>query len=166
VNKLKAAVFDWGDTVMRDFPEYKGPMAEWPHVETIEGIQDTLARLYPETTCCLASNAEDSDADLMGKALERASLRQYFRYLFTSKELGAKKPDPAFYTSILEVLKLKPRECIAIGNDYEKDIVPAKSAGMRTVWFHPNHNGKSAPAADFTIKSLKELVPVVESIKN
>jgi len=27
MNKTKAIIFDWGDTVMRDFPEYQGPMA-------------------------------------------------------------------------------------------------------------------------------------------
>ena len=28
-----ALIFDWGDTVMRDFPDIKGPMAEWKHVD-------------------------------------------------------------------------------------------------------------------------------------
>jgi len=28
---IKALIFDWGDTVMRDFPDCKGPMADWEH---------------------------------------------------------------------------------------------------------------------------------------
>jgi hypothetical protein len=98
---LKAAIFDWGDTIMRDLSGFTGPMVNWPHVEIIDGVKEALETIHRELICCLASNASDSDAVKMGLALERVYIRRYFRYLFTSKELGARKPDIAFFKTSL-----------------------------------------------------------------
>lgn len=149
---------------MHDFPEFKGPMADWPRVEAVDGIVDTLAYVQQKLICCLASNAGDSDAELMGLALERVNVRRYFHYLFTSKELGARKPDPDFYIGILKILNIKPQECVAVGNDYEKDIAPAKSVGMRTIWFSLISPSKAGSSADFAISSMKDLASVLEKI--
>jgi putative hydrolase of the HAD superfamily len=74
MNKTKAIIFDWGDTIMRNFPEYPGPMAYWPRVEAVTGINDALQHLQKDFICCLASNAVNSDAGLMGLALSRVNL--------------------------------------------------------------------------------------------
>jgi len=166
MNKIKAFIFDWGDTVMRDFPEYSGPMAYWPRVEPVKDIDVVLKYLQPDITCCLASNAGDSDSELMGAALSRVNLRQYFRYLFTSHELGVKKPDPAFYCEIMRRIELKPEQCVAVGNDYNKDIVPAKSTGMITILFSQSAQSTVTSCADYTIDSMDKLVPVIKKLKN
>jgi putative hydrolase of the HAD superfamily len=165
MNKTKAIIFDWGDTVMRDFPEYPGAMAYWPQVEAVAGIEKALQQLRKDFICCLASNAVDSDAGLMGLALSRVNLGQYFRYLFTSHELGYKKPDPAFYREILRRMNTQTEQCIAVGNDYEKDIVPAKSAGMHTIWFSTHPGSIAAPCADYTITSMDELPQVIRTLR-
>jgi HAD superfamily hydrolase (TIGR01509 family) len=154
---LKAAIFDWGDTIMRDLPGFTGPMVNWPHVEIIDGVKETLETIHRGLICCLASNANDSDAVKMGLALERVNIRQYFRYLFTSKELGAKKPDIAFYQNMIDKMGISSGECVVIGNDYEKDIMPAWQTGIKTIWFTPGLNTATEKAADFIIKSMNEL---------
>jgi FMN phosphatase YigB (HAD superfamily) len=164
MNALKAVIFDWGDTVMRDFPEYKGPMAYWPIVEIIKGIDKTLEYLQNKLICCLASNAGDSDAELMGIALSRTNLRPYFQHLFTSHELGAKKPDPIFYSQLLRKLDLEPEQCIVVGNDYQKDIVPAKSIGMITIWFSQHTDAASVPCADYSIDSIDKSLFILEEL--
>jgi len=42
------------------------------------------------------------------------------------------KPHPEYYLEIASRTKLKPEHCLMVGNDVEKDIVPAAAAGMRT----------------------------------
>lgn len=160
VENIKAIVFDWGDTLMRDF-EFQGPMVHWPRVEVIPGIPETLPQIYRQMTCCVASNAGDSDAELMGLALARVGIRQYFHHLFTSRELGATKPDPAFFREILQRLEVEPQECIMIGNDYLKDIAPARSVGLRTVWFSEDPVTDPAPCADAVINSMGDLVATI-----
>jgi putative hydrolase of the HAD superfamily len=165
MNKTKAIIFDWGDTVMRDFPAYPGPMAYWPEVEAVAGIETALQQLRKDFICCLASNAVDSDADLVGLALSRVNLRQYFQYLFTSRELGFKKPDPAFYRELLRMMNLQPEDCIAVGNDYEKDILQAKLIGMHTVWFSTHQGSVPAPCADYSITGMDQLVQVIRTLR-
>jgi len=165
MNPIKAIIFDWGDTVMRDFPEYPGPMAYWPKVEAVAGIERALHHLQKDLICCLASNAVDSDAGLMGLALSRVNLRQHFQYLFTSRELGFKKPDPAFYREILRRMNLQPEQCIAVGNSYEKDILPAKTVGINTVWLSTHPDSIAAPCADYSIDSMDKLGLIIKALR-
>ena len=161
--KVRAIVFDWGDTLMRDFSLFDGPMADWPHVEAIEGIEDVLPRLHGKYICCVASNAGYSDAELMGRALERVNIRRHFMHLFTSKELGAKKPSPVFFAQIERRIGVPGEECIFVGNDYSKDIVPAKEAGMQTILFSEEMQGFT-PCADVVIDSMRDLGSAVETL--
>lgn len=40
------------------------------------------------------------------------------------------KPNPMYYTELLEKLGLKPEECIMVGNDLNEDILPTEKLGM------------------------------------
>ena len=39
-------LFDWGDTLMVDFPNASGKMCDWVTVEAIIGANDTLASCH------------------------------------------------------------------------------------------------------------------------
>jgi FMN phosphatase YigB (HAD superfamily) len=164
---VKAIIFDWGDTLMRDLPNWQGPMAFWPEVEIVDGVTEALEALAPSLVCCVASNAGASDAELMGLALERGGIRANFHHLFTSKELGAVKPDSRFFTEALQRIGVAPNECVMVGNDYEKDIAGAKQAGLHTVWLVA---GASVPAesghADYVIRRMDELPGVIRRLVN
>jgi len=154
---VRAVIFDWGDTVMQDFPDYDGPMVSWPRVELVPGVDRALAELSGQYLCCLASNAGASDAALVGQALERVGIRHFFRHLWTSKELGAAKPAPAFFLGITAQLGLEPGACVMVGNDYHKDIAGARAAGLRTVWFNPDGAAAPGPCADAIIRTPDDL---------
>jgi putative hydrolase of the HAD superfamily len=158
MSRIQFVVFDWGDTLMRDLPEFAGhgAMVYWPRVELCPGAVEALRAMHGRRVCCVASNAGDSDAYLMGLALERVGISHFFDHLWTSKELGAAKPDPAFFEAILDRLQAEPRACVMVGNDYQKDIVSAKSAGLWTVWLAPA-SAVTAAAADAIIHSLADL---------
>lgn len=136
--EIKVLLFDWGDTVMKDFQGFSGPMAEWPQVETVPGIEETLQALHEEYIICLATNAGASDALLVREALARVHIDHYFTEIFTSKVLGYQKPQVEFFESILHKLNLSARECVMIGNDYMKDIVAAKEVGLQTIYLSEN----------------------------
>ncbi|MFC1726095.1 HAD family hydrolase [candidate division KSB1 bacterium] len=158
LNNIKAVIFDWGDTLMRDFPDFKGPMAYWKKIMVMPGVVTALERLHKEYILCAASNAGDSDAVMMGEALARAGIRRYFRRIYTSKELGFSKPDERFFLVIAKRIRVKPEECLMVGNDYEKDIIPAKSIGMKTVLFLEMDYVKKFESADFKVHSIKEIL--------
>lgn len=158
--KVKAIIFDWGDTLMRDFP-YEGPMVTWPRVEAIPGAREALKHLYERFMCAVASNAGFSDGELMAQALDRVGMRDFFRHFFTSRELGVEKPDPEFFHEILRRMDMLPQECVMVGNTYEKDIAPAKAVGMRTVWLSEDGTQDGHPCADVIISSMDELEGVI-----
>jgi len=164
VAAIRALLFDWGDTVMREFPAYDGPMVSWPRVEAMPGALEALAALSPRYTCVLASNASVSNAELMGQAVARAGLRGQFHHLWTSKELGAAKPDPAFFAAILAHLGLEPAQCIMIGNDLRKDIQGARAAGLHTIWLAEAVPEGPVPEADAVIYSMADLPGAVERL--
>lgn len=65
---IRLIIFDWGDTLMRDYPEKAGPMYVWDHVECIEGVPELIAYLHGRYTLCVATNAGVSDTEAMRKA--------------------------------------------------------------------------------------------------
>lgn len=160
---VSTVVFDWGDTVMRDFGK-PGPMAKWDKVELVPGSAVALSLLAKSHVLCLASNAGDSDRRLMAAGLDRVGVRQYFTHLWTSRELGARKPNPLFFQGICDRLEREPAAVIAVGNDYDKDIAPAKSVGMRTVWLNPRDVVPPGNAADASILHMRSLPDVVRLV--
>ncbi len=157
VEPLQTVVFDWGDTLMAVFPEYQGPMADWPQVALVPGVVEALDSLRQHYVLCVASNAGDSDAEKLGLALERVGIRGCFSHLFTSKELGFAKPQVEFYIEIARRLDCPSAVCMMVGNDYDKDIVPAKTAGFRTVLLKDSVQPEAYPAADMLIPSMARL---------
>jgi len=160
---IKALIFDWGNTIMRDFPECPGPMASWEHVEWIPFAEHVLKELHQKYICCIASNAGFSDTALMIDALKRLGAEKYFNYFFTSLDLGFEKPDIRFFTAIGKQIGIEHGACVMIGNDYSKDIVGAKKTGMTTVFFNENNEQGNFPAADHIINSMQELISLLKN---
>ena len=160
---IHALIFDWGDTLMQVWPEQAGPMVEWPQVALIPGVRAALESLAGRYLCCVASNAGDSDAELLAQALDRVHIAKFFDHLWTSKELGATKPNTAFFSAVLAKLALPAGACVMIGDSYEKDITPARRLGMRTIWLTPS-TPEDAPAADAIAHSMDALPAALEAL--
>lgn len=159
--EIKALIFDWGDTIMRDFPEKEGPMYLWDKVEWIPGAEKTLKKLFGKYILVIATNAGASGTKEMIKALERVGADNYFSHFFSSKELGFEKPDVRFFSSIAKKIGVQPENCIMIGNLYEKDIVGAKASGMKTILFNKARLTHVFPQADKVIYEMGELSSVM-----
>jgi putative hydrolase of the HAD superfamily len=153
---LRAIVFDWGDTLMRDFPQYAGPMAQWPRVRTLPGVHGALARIPGHLTCCVATGGADSDGELLAAALARVRIRHHFRHLLTGREMGVEKSGPAFYEAVCRRLELAPGLVLMVGDSLERDIVPAHAVGLRTVWITRSKPATLPPEADAVIASMRQ----------
>jgi HAD superfamily hydrolase (TIGR01662 family) len=130
-------LFDWGDTLMRDFKEYGGPMKDWPRLEAIPGAAEVLAALHPEWTLALATNAADSGEADIRMALQRVDLDRWLDKVYCFKKIDFRKPSKEFYEYILDDLSLAPQFIFMVGDDFEADILAANRCGLRAVWFNP-----------------------------
>jgi len=158
---MKTLIFDWGDTIMRDFM-LPGMMKDWEHVEYTPGAEMMLMRVSPHFTCVIATSANHSGTPEMIASLERVGAQQYFQHFISSRELGCAKPDPEFFRKIMELLNKMPPDCFSIGNLYEKDIAPAKLAGMKTIWYNEKKQTGSFPLADHIIHHWDELPAILK----
>lgn len=149
-------IFDWGDTIMRDYA-LPGAMKNWPKVEFIPGVEGALMRLNVRYRCVIATSANHSDTKDMMAALERVGAHKYFQHFFSSADLGFQKPDPRFFSAITGLLGLDNSGCVMIGNLYEKDIAPAKQAGLQTIFFNEKHIKGEFPLADAVIAEMNLL---------
>lgn len=152
----KLIIFDWGDTIMRDF-KLPGTMKDWEKVDWVPGAEEMLRKVCNDYRCCIATSASHSTTSDMIAALERVGANKYFQHFISSTDLGYAKPDPSFFSSILHLLKTGTNDCISIGNLYEKDIAPAKACGLATIWFSEDKKNGNFPDADLIINSWKEL---------
>lgn len=159
MKKVKALIFDWGDTIMRDHG-LSGPKWQRERVDLAEGADMVLQFLHDKYKCIVATSAEQSGKEDLKKALQRVNILGYFDELFCYKDLGYQKPDIRFFQSILNEIKLNPYECVMIGNSYEKDIVGAKKTGMHTILLYEEEGEKEFPKADKVIKKMSELIRV------
>ncbi len=157
--KIETIIFDWGDTLIRDFPQYDGPMAEWPEVELMPEVEKTLQELSRGFNLFVASNAGSSDAELVEKALQRVGIAPYFKAIFTGIELESKKPELAFYRNLCRKIGTPPGRCLMVGDNLEKDIIPARRIGMQAAWFSP----EGEVEGDFwKIDSLPQIIEIVK----
>lgn len=160
----KFIIFDWGDTLMRDFREFSGPMAHWPKVEVLPGVPEALEQLRGQYSLVVASGAGVSGAGLMHQAMDRVGIGRFFQQFFTAKELGAPKPSEEFFQAICRRTNCSPAECVMVGNDYARDICGANAAGMRTIWLTDSASCQEPTAADAIISSMSELPQALERL--
>jgi len=161
---IKNIIFDWGDTVMRDYPELPGAMCDWPHVELIPHVYQALVDLKSKYTLVIATTAGVSDTEAMIRALQRVGVKEMFSKFYSSKELGVAKPDPQFFAEVCRRAELQPKDTVMVGNDYDKDIVGAKTAGLKTVFFNEKHRPGDFPSADIIIYTMKDLRKALEKL--
>jgi putative hydrolase of the HAD superfamily len=56
--------------------------------------------------------------------------------MLTAETAGIKKPDVRIFERALKDTGATASNSIMIGDSYEADILGARNAGLRTIWFH------------------------------
>lgn len=82
----------------------------------------------------------------------------------TSGEWGVSKPDPGFFSRVIEMAPGAPGEIVYVGDHRDLDVVPARKAGLRTVLIRRGPWGYlwaedpiTEAQADWVIDALEEL---------
>ena len=90
-----------------------------------------LAALKPKYKLIMVSNFYGN----LHAVLQAYGLNSFFSDVIESSVVGVRKPDPAIWQLGVEAAHCDASSCVAIGDSYNKDIVPAASIGCQTVWF-------------------------------
>jgi len=146
----KVFLFDWGDTILKDFPNETGKMHTWQKVEAMPNAEKMLRELSQLTDCYLATNAKDSNKVDIIKALQRVNLHKYFKDIFCYKEIGFLKPSKEYFDTIVEKLNIEKSEIVMIGDNLENDIKGAESNGIESILYDYNDEYKDYHGAKIT----------------
>lgn len=78
------------------------------------------------------------------KKLKRVELYKYISVLVTPNETDTMKPDPSFYSLILDQTRVKPGRALVVGDSQQEDLDPAEKLGLSTLLVPPvsPHLGK------------------------
>jgi len=64
-------------------------------------------------------------------------IKKYFDFIVSSEEIGIEKPDPRIFIQTIKRFKLKPEECVYVGDDPRDDIEAPKKLGMKMILIIP-----------------------------
>ena len=162
--KNRCLLMDWGDTLMRNFIQFNGPMVTWPKVEALPFASQALQQLYPAWLLALATNAPDSKEVEIWAALQRADLDQWIDCIYCYHNIGFKKPSSQFFQAVLADLTLEPSQVVMLGDDFETDILGAIQAGLWALWLNEKSSEEKISTKYTTIHSLAELPKAIYSL--
>jgi putative hydrolase of the HAD superfamily len=116
----------------------------------------------------LVSNA--SDAWDVNNLIDNNQLREFFKVILISADLGIRKPDRRIFEKAASALGLTFTEMVMVGDTLTADIYGAKQCGMGTIWISRRAEESRVQlrvrpelAADAEIRSLSELPPLLQS---
>jgi HAD superfamily hydrolase (TIGR01549 family) len=88
------------------------------------------------------------------KFLERENILQYFTYKEIQDDYKITKPDTRYYEAILKKCNCKSEESIMVGDRIDKDIIPAKMIGMKTIRIRTGIHKNQEPRTPFEIAEI------------
>ena len=117
-----------------------------------EGSLNLLDFLNNKYSLHILSNGFE---DVQNRKIRNSGLYKYFQNIFTSEEVGYKKPNPEIFDYVLKKIKKPSWSSLMIGDSKEADIIGALNFGLNAIHF----NSQNEPKHDLCIivKDLKEI---------
>ena len=148
-------LFDWGDTLMVDFPGAPGKMCDWKVVQTVDGAPEALKFLSQSAKIYVATGAEESSESEIKWAFSRVGLDEFVSGYFCKSNVGLPKGSPEFLEAILNRLGLPASRTAVVGDSFVKDIKPAMRLGIKPIWLTQENAPRGTEVR--VIRSLREL---------
>jgi len=105
-----------------------------------------------------------SDAPRLKAWIRLVSMRinHLFDVVVTFDDTKEMKPSTKPFKVAFDKLKLKPSECLMVGDRPERDIKGAKKLGMLTCFAKYGNPKAKSSSADYEINDIKELLEIVD----
>ena len=93
------------------------------------------------------------------KKLERSHLGEWMDGVFLSEQLGAEKPNPAFFEKVFAALPdIDRADMLIVGDSLTSDMQGGVAAGIPTCWYNPfRHPRPAGTVVDHEIQDLREV---------
>jgi putative hydrolase of the HAD superfamily len=115
--------------------------------------------------CRLAIVSNAAHPAFLEWALDRLGVRDRFGAVVVSADVGFRKPRVEIFEAAMRAVGVPADAAVYVGNDYLKDVMGAKLAGMRAVWMPDaraeDHRAYTTVQPDAVIDDLAALPPLV-----
>lgn len=125
------------------------------------GIENILTGIRKKVKTGVISNAYDS-AD-QRERIRNARIEDLFDIIVIAGDIGIFKPNPSIFLYALNYLKVSPEKALYVGDSISYDIVGAKSAGMKALFFNKDTQ-KDCTVADFRAFGVDELQNILNQL--
>lgn len=117
-------------------------------------LLETWKAMYP---LGLVTNFDDTKT--VRRVLDRDGISGFFDTIQISAELGIRKPRKEIFEAACIQLNAEPSEVLFVGDNWDEDIIGAKSLGMETAWINPDRlpQPKGSIRSDYDLSDLSEL---------
>ncbi len=142
------------------------------------GVDPSLCDLYPDALECVATvrkagltvGVAGNQPAAIEQVLSAGGLQADF--VASSAVWGVAKPDPAFFVRLMSEASVPAESILYVGDRLDNDVLPARAAGMRTVfirrgpWGYLHALKAEAALADLRVDSLQELTALLSATPN
>ena len=92
------------------------------------------------------------------RKLESTGILNMFELSVVSGEVGIDKPDPRIFDVMCERMKVKPEDCLYIGDNYVNDVLGARNAGWNAIYLNRLHLESDESQMIDSLKKLKKIL--------
>jgi len=98
------------------------------------------------------------------RILDEAGIGPWLTVAIDSNRVGVRKPDPAIFALAVRGLGCAPDETLYVGDSFEKDVVAARAAGLRSAWLvgAVEQPCRAPELVDVRLRDLADLEAVIE----
>ncbi len=162
--ELKVFRFEW---TLRDlgltYPSCKELSARYlqryaTQTFALPNMLEVLEYLAPRYDLGILSNGF---TEIQEQKIANIGIGSYFKYRIFSGAVGALKPAPKIFAAATRAAGVEAPNALYIGDSYKSDIIGAKSAGWRAVFFNPSGEVITDSIADVEIFHLQELMDLL-----
>jgi HAD superfamily hydrolase (TIGR01549 family) len=118
---------------------------------------DAMKKIANHHRLGLISNFDDSETGHL--IMRDTGIRELFTAVIISADTGYRKPNPAIFKKLLEMMRLKPADILFVGDTPVDDVLGSKGVGMHCAWIRSRGRElpEGVPAPDIIISDLSEL---------
>lgn len=127
-----------------------------------EGVYDAMEVLSKKYKTAIISDAQwvftEPEIAMLG-------LDRFFKFWILSSRLGYRKPDTRLFNLAMERLEVTPEESVYIGDNYARDLVGAKKAGMTFILFGNGGVNYEGFQPDRHFRDYSDLINILEDLQ-
>lgn len=152
-----------GREILRHYNKEFWKRIDWGNVQLYPDVLLVVKKL--RTMFMLSTLSNTVDGDRHRKNLRRYRIPEYVELNFNSADLKIEKPDERAFLHVLKRMKLRPDECMMVGDMPYYDILGGNRVGMKTVLINRRRIKYTLTkdiTPDYEIRTLRGLFKIPE----